>query len=141
MLCRWSLAIQEYDFKIVHRKGSSNSNADALSRLSTQFCAATIGLPHYSPMELRASQLKDDTLSSVLQACLDSADAPQTVKWNKPPFYRYKQLWHQLKVVDGVLCRHYTPSPMHQAVTVPILPSNLHKDFLIHNHDALLQVT
>ena len=27
MLCRWSLAIQEYDFAIVYRKGSANSNA------------------------------------------------------------------------------------------------------------------
>ena len=31
MLCRWSLAIQEYDFKIVYRKASCNSNADSLS--------------------------------------------------------------------------------------------------------------
>ena len=48
MLCQWSLAIQEYDFKIVYRKGSSHSKADALSRCFTELCAITIGLPHYS---------------------------------------------------------------------------------------------
>ena len=38
--------------------------------------------------------------------------------------------------VDGVLCRQYSPSPIHQEVTVPILPPNLHKDVLSYNHDA-----
>ena len=32
LLCCWSLAIQEYDFTIVHRKGSLNTVADSLSR-------------------------------------------------------------------------------------------------------------
>ena len=63
---------------------------------------------------------------------------PQAAKWNKPPFYRYKQIWHRHKVVDGVLCRQYSPSPAHQQVTVPILPPNLHKDALSRNHDALV---
>ena len=32
LLCRWALALQEYDFTIKYRKGSLNANADALSR-------------------------------------------------------------------------------------------------------------
>ena len=32
LLCRWALALQEYDFKIKYYKGSLNGNADALSR-------------------------------------------------------------------------------------------------------------
>ena len=42
MLCRWALALQEYDFQIAYRKGSLNSNADALSRLTTDPCAVTL---------------------------------------------------------------------------------------------------
>ena len=34
-LCRWSLAMQPYCFKVVHRAGSANQNADSLSRLAT----------------------------------------------------------------------------------------------------------
>ena len=31
-LLRWSLVLQEYRFQVLHRKGSENGNADALSR-------------------------------------------------------------------------------------------------------------
>lgn len=30
MLCRWAMALQEYDFKLLYHKGSLNTNADAL---------------------------------------------------------------------------------------------------------------
>ena len=30
---RWRLLVMEYNFKVKHRKGTSNANADALSRL------------------------------------------------------------------------------------------------------------
>ena len=62
MLCRWALALQEYD--------SLNTNADALSHmpmLQTP-CAVTMGLPHFSYPELRTAQLQDSTLSIVLKA-------------------------------------------------------------------------
>ena len=41
LLCRWALALQEYDFEVVHRKGSLNTNADALSRRSYSTQVAT----------------------------------------------------------------------------------------------------
>ena len=132
--------MQEYDFKIIYCKGSSNGNTDALLYCPTEMCAITIGLPRYPLAELHAGQSNNNTLSAVLQACLNFNDVPQAAKWNKPPFYQYKQIWHQLKVADGVLCRRYSPSPIHQEVTVSILPPNLHKDALSYNHDAQLLV-
>lgn len=32
-LTRWKLKLSEYDFTVIYKKGSSNTNADALSRI------------------------------------------------------------------------------------------------------------
>ena len=42
---------------VVYRKGSLNTNADALSRL----CSLTLSLPHFSSTELQLAQRADHT--------------------------------------------------------------------------------
>ena len=37
-LTRWAEKLQEFDFDIVHRKGSQHTNADSLSRLPSHQC-------------------------------------------------------------------------------------------------------
>ena len=136
MLCRWALAMQEYDFKIVYRKGTLNLNADALSRLPDPLCAATLTAPWYSVSTLCTAQQDDLVVSKVLQARKQSNGRPTQKNWNRHPFRRYRQLWAQLKVINGVLCREYTPNPLGDSVTVPILPTSLHHDTLVRNHNA-----
>lgn len=34
-LLRWRLQLEEYDYEIAYKKGSSNTNADALSRIGS----------------------------------------------------------------------------------------------------------
>ena len=92
MLCRWALAIQEYDFQIVYRKGSLNANADALSRLCTSPCAITLAIPHYSVSHLRTAQQEDGVISKVLKAHLCSPNPPQGQEWNQYPLRRHRQL-------------------------------------------------
>ena len=75
MLCCWMLAMQEYDFRIVYCKDSSNSNAGALSRIDIP-CAVTLALSHYNIRELQAAQHADNILSTLLQACSHSQLPP-----------------------------------------------------------------
>ena len=57
MLCRWTLTLQEYDFKIEYKPGSQNGNADALSQFDSDStaeagqCAATFLKSHPPTVE------------------------------------------------------------------------------------------
>ena len=135
MLCRWALALQEYDFNIVYRKGALNSNADALSRRSFEPCAVTLLTQHNSPSDISLAQQNDEILSTVWESRTQSDTPPTGNVWNRHPFRRYKQLWMQLEINEGVLCRRYTPEPTHDSVTVPILPTNLRHHALVRCHN------
>ena len=113
----WALGIQEYDFEIIYRKGRLNANADALSRCAATndtLCAATLVMPHYSIDELRKAQEADEVTSKLLQCCSIPKPRLKGPEWNRPPLQHYRQLWSQLKILEGILCRHYIPDPWIQ---------------------------
>ncbi len=59
LLCRWAIALQEYEFDIVYRKGVMNSNADALSRRgyhNVEYAALTLATTGCSMEEVRQAQ-------------------------------------------------------------------------------------
>ena len=108
LLCQWALALQEYDFDIVYRKGSLNSNADALSRCEhTQAEADHVAITRasQSPRELRSAQQKDVVTKEIRKALSESCHRPKTRAWQKQPLRRYGQVLSQLTLVDGIVCR------------------------------------
>ena len=71
LLCRWALALQEYTVKIVHRKGTLNGNADALSRRPhpvTTSLPVAVTTTTEPTTALRQAQLEDPILQQVQQA-------------------------------------------------------------------------
>ena len=120
-LARWLERLQEFDFKIIHRRGQYHGNADALSRRPCQQCgishteadvapgAEVCSVTQKAPMEdLRQSQLSDDTVGPVLQAKEENLRPnPEQLKGRSRAFQQLIQLWEQLVVREGVLYRSY----------------------------------
>ena len=87
-LARWLERLEEYNFTVVHRKGSQHNNADALSRLPCQQCGRDSHTPEnsdatlsevmgvvtsspfqtYSTEEMRKLQMEDAIIGPVFAA-------------------------------------------------------------------------
>ena len=136
LLCRWALAMEEFNFDIVYRKGSLNGNADALSRLpatTPRTVAMTSATPNVT--DIQQAQQNDLICQQLYQALLKSPVKPMICTREQPLLKRYVQLWHQLSVIDGVICRTYCPSPYLSSITVPVIPLLLQQQILhqVHN--------
>ena len=137
LLCRWALALQEYDFTIKYRKGSLNANADALSRCihpETSLAATQISSDPFK-VTLQEAQQEDPIIKQVFTALQTSSQKPKGKLWHRPPLLRFHQLWPQLSIVDGVVCRKYSPGPSSDVITVPVVPDHMQKEFLQQCHD------
>ncbi|GBM80129.1 Retrovirus-related Pol polyprotein from transposon 297 [Araneus ventricosus] len=94
-IARWIQRLQEYDFEIQHRKGTSHGNADALSRRpcgeSCKHCSnaekkfgieidtsvkvlTTTSVDPWSSCEIQKAQLEDPAIKTILEKKLMSAD-------------------------------------------------------------------
>ena len=119
-LARWLERLQEFDFKIIHRRGKQHGNADALSRRPCQQCGLTHegdemeGVEICSVMQkpqtndVRELQLEDDVVGPVLTAKIaDQRPTEDQLKGRSRDFRQLIQLWDQLVIKEGVLYRNY----------------------------------
>ena len=101
-LCRWALALQEYDFTIKYYcKGSLNANADALSRCihpETSTAATQISSDPFK-VTLQEAQQEDPIIKQVFTALQTSSQKPKRKLCHHPPLLRFHQLWPQLSIV------------------------------------------
>ena len=98
--------------------------------------APTVILPTFSVEQLKTAQENDPVTLQLQKSLQHSVDRPTSSKWKRPPLHRYRQLWSQLKLVDGVVYRTYAPGPLSDSIDVPIVPSSLQHEFLHHHHNS-----
>ncbi|GBM59103.1 Transposon Ty3-G Gag-Pol polyprotein, partial [Araneus ventricosus] len=127
-IARWIQRLQEYDFEIQHRKGTSHGNADALSRRpckeSSKHCTNAekkFGMETdisvkvlttedaWSSSEVQKAQLEGPAIRPILEKKLNSEDRPswQEIAPESPATKRYWALWDSLHLKDGVLYRKW----------------------------------
>eukprot|EP00731_Ephydatia_muelleri_P035391 Em0119g4a len=141
-LCRWALALQEFDFEIKYRRGSANGNADALSRVPAveveagDTCSATLITPELTTDRIRKEQQKDAVLQQVTKH-LTSRNGTSKPNWKQFPLKRYLHLLKQLHMIEGVLCRRFVPGPLEEVITVPVMPTSLQLEILRSCHDII----
>jgi len=109
LLRRWALSLQEYDFSIVYRKGSQNQNADTLSRFitSTECSFPTVSTVLQSSTfltELKEAQEKDYLIQQLTEPLRTSQSTLKGCHWRRNPYCRYRQIFHQLMLINGVVC-------------------------------------
>ena len=138
LLCRWALALQECDFGILYRKCLSNGIADDLpwswcSDAGTAESAITV--VSQLSTQLHSSQQQDMIIKQLYKTLSESHDWPRTQAWRKPPLCHYGQIWSQLTLVDGIVCRRYALDPSSDVITIPVLPKALQEQALHHAHN------
>ncbi|GBO18349.1 Retrovirus-related Pol polyprotein from transposon 297 [Araneus ventricosus] len=127
-IASWIQRLQEYDFEIQHRKGTSHGNADALSRrpckesckhctnaekkfgMETDISVKVLTTEDaWSSSEVQKAQLEDPAIRPILEKKLNSAVRPswQEIAPESPETKRYWALWDSLHLKDGVLYRKW----------------------------------
>ena len=151
-LARWLEQLQELEFDIIHRRGARHQNADALSRLPCRQCGrvetdsspkAEVAIVDLCPPgpttseTLRQVQLADSTLGPLLRG-KEHGERPDHRVFQPltKGALRLLQIWDQLSVHNGVLCRHRQPRGWTVGNLQVVVPETLQLEILEDLHEG-----
>ena len=121
-LASWVNELSQYDFKVHYKSGVEHTDADALSQRphscqdtkqpaslchpDNVVCQNISIAPSYTNEELANLQRQDPVLRRVIDKLVTSnVCPPPSGPWRSGALRRYRQIWSQLVIQDGVLCR------------------------------------
>ena len=144
-LARWLEKLQEFNFTIVHRRGRSHQNADALSRIPCSQCGreedpqplpvAVTNLQQHDLSGMRQLQKEDPDVGVVMEAWENGSKPSEDVqKAQSTTARRLLQLWDQLLVRDGILYRRWESADGSRSVLQLVLPRSERKRVLHELH-------
>ena len=153
-LARWLERLQELEFDIVHRKGKVHCNADALSRLpccqcgqpnhdttpAAEVAVAALQLPEFCESEtLRQVQLADPVVGALLRG-KEAGSRPEVTAFPalSKTVRRYLQIWEQLEVESGILCRRRRSDGVAPQALQTVIPDALTEEVLSDLHEGTM---
>ena len=154
-LARWLERLQELDFDIVHRRGKVHTNADALSRLPCRqcgrdshvslACADVASTSLLQPLQgqlsdsLRDTQLADPMLGPLMRGKETGEEpSPKELGSVSRSSRGLLQLWEQLTLHQGILCRTFeSPNGLSSALQI-VIPTALRKEVLSDLHEGVV---
>jgi len=155
-LARWMEKLQQYEFKIIYRKGKLHANADGLSRRpcaedQCRYCArveikeaqkqeklvARMVLAENNLIDWRQEQLQDSEISIFLQG-KEIGERPiwQEITSKGTAAKVYWSYWDSLEVQNGVLYKRWETPNLKNTVVQLIVPKIRIKQILEEAHDS-----
>ena len=117
-LLRWALALQEYSFTMIYRKGASNTVADALSRMeyhAAQWAEDANDLP-FQPQQIAQMQQQDPVIKDLILRIQNNHD---------------KQVYRHFVLIDNIL--HFISQGLPPRLYLPEALRATYLEFY-HNH-------
>ena len=154
-LARWLEQLQEFDFVVIHRRGSSHGNADALSRagqasgngdgepeLGNKLCSNNgmiSAVKHQQDAKtLHQLQVEDENVGVMLKAVSSGKKvSPQELEGRCKELSILVQHWEQLVLKDGILHRRYENNQGKTHLQV-VAPAAIRKDILRQLHEGVM---
>ena len=129
--------MQDHSFDIVYCKGTENTNPDSLScNLVSDSQTTTITSSQSITTDIQRAQLNNLVIKQIHDTLSNSLSTkPTNDMWTQSLFKSYLQIWHQLSIVDWMVCCTYKSGLSQHSVTVPRLPTSLHKSAIYQSHD------
>lgn len=135
-LARWSVLLQQHDFEIKHRSGTTNGNADALSRRPYLPLVAALDKPGVQTDRIYELQRRDPSLADIIDY-LQHDLVPLNNQSAKALLHTIDDYYLDQ---DGLLCHIWTPGKGR--LTTPrfqlVVPTALRHEILLSLHDSPL---
>lgn len=153
-LAQWLERLQEFDFDIVHRCGRKHTNADALSRLPCRQCgrdsdnsttSAVVATSTLQPLlaenvdGVRDAQVDDPSIGPLLRGKeIGQKPSKEELGPSSRSSRHLLQIWEQLLVCDGVLCRQFEAPDGNSTVMQVVVPEALREEVLTDLHEGAM---
>lgn len=100
-LMRWSLALQDYNFKVIHRPGSSHRNVDALTR--PPFVAVTTRKKEANQTVMERAQQRKESVNEYKESTqVEDQEEEEEIRLEKKSKHKSQQAPQQKPVEEGM---------------------------------------